>query len=620
MLLCAVGIQEFAREVDDLLAVERHDKARICLHLGHNGGLKVFFIRKGGKACGILLGYDNGHTLLRFTDGKLCAVKTLVFFGNHVEVDAKAVGKLTDGNRHAAGTKVVTTLDEAGSLLAAEQTLELALLGRVTLLHLGTAGFQRIHLVGLGGAGSTATAVTSRATAEQDDHVTRCGALTAYVLGRCGRDHGTDLHALGGIAVVVKLVYLTRCKTDLVAVGGIACGRRGDDLLLRKLAGHGFRERAERICRARHTHGGVHVRASGKRIADRTADTGGGTAKRLDLGGMVMRFIFEEEKPFFGLSVYIHVHFDGAGVDLLGFVELRKLAVCLQITGSDRGKIHEIDGLCAADGTAGRQILLIGFFEKRILKMHVVDRRQEGGMAAVIRPIGVDHADLGNGGVALLLCEIIAAEAEVVHIHGKALIRQKSGKACIVQLCKAGKRFNTRGLFIARHERCGLFKHRLTALHAVDNVFLHTLDVGIGQVAKEEVYTCGTHGRTLALRDDLDALRGGIGTLVILTRQIFHSKDMTCGKIRLLGGSDIQLGLGEHRADGVIKQLLIDIFHVVAVEKAEACQLLNAEKATKIGKEGICLMGESVFLFYIYTIYHQLFSPARIARAPISRR
>ena len=44
MLLRAVGVQEFALDVADDIAVPAHDKARLRRHLGHDGGLQVFQI------------------------------------------------------------------------------------------------------------------------------------------------------------------------------------------------------------------------------------------------------------------------------------------------------------------------------------------------------------------------------------------------------------------------------------------------------------------------------------------------------------------------------------------------------------------------------------------------
>ena len=57
-----------------------------------------------------------------------------------------------------------------------------------------------LHVVGLGGAGGAADAVTSGAAAEKHDLVARRGALAAHVGGRRGAHDGADLHALGHVS------------------------------------------------------------------------------------------------------------------------------------------------------------------------------------------------------------------------------------------------------------------------------------------------------------------------------------------------------------------------------------------------------------------------------------
>lgn len=55
----------------------------------------------------------------------------------------------------------------------------------------------------------------------------------------------------------------------------------------------------------------------------------------------------------------------------------------------------------------------------------------------MVGPIGVDHADLGDGGVAILIAEVLLAEGDVRFVHGKAAIGDKGGKAGLVELAEA---------------------------------------------------------------------------------------------------------------------------------------------------------------------------------------
>ncbi len=52
-------------------------------------------------------------------------------------------------------------------------------------------------------------------------------------------------------------------------------------------------------------------------------------------------------------------------------------------------------------------------------------------MTAVVRPVGVDHADLGDGRVPMLCPEIVAAETEVVEVHREALFIEETLKLVV---------------------------------------------------------------------------------------------------------------------------------------------------------------------------------------------
>ena len=187
MLLRAVGVQEFALDVADDIAVPAHDKARLRRHLGHDGGLQVFPVGCGNEFLRVLFRHHNGHALLALGDGKLGAVQPVIFFRYGVQVNGKAVGQLTDGDGNTARTEVVAALDHPRCFLCAEQALQLALHRRIALLHLCTAGLQALQLVGFGGPCRAAAAVAARAAAQQDHHVSGDGLLTAHVLPRAPR-------------------------------------------------------------------------------------------------------------------------------------------------------------------------------------------------------------------------------------------------------------------------------------------------------------------------------------------------------------------------------------------------------------------------------------------------
>ncbi len=121
---------------------------------------------------------------------------------------------------------------------------------------------------------------------------------------------------------------------------------------------------------------------------------------------------FKEEQPVLVLAVDIDLHLDGAGVDLLGLVDIGHDAGLLEILGADGAHVHEADGLgVATELVAHLHVAVEGLLHHGVVDRHVIQDGTEGGVAAVIGPIGVDHADLGDGGVAIFIAEVLLQKA-----------------------------------------------------------------------------------------------------------------------------------------------------------------------------------------------------------------
>ena len=515
---------------------------------GHRRGLQVLLVGECDEGIHVLGRQRYGHALLRLGNGELRAIEPIVLLGHGIQVDVQAVGQLADGHGHAAGTEVVAALDHAAGVPAAEQALDLALHGRVTLLHLGPATFQGFHGMGLGRARGAADAVAARAAAEKHHHIARRRGLATHVVGRRGAHHRADLHALGGVAGVVQLVHLTRGQADLVAVGGVAGRRRGHELALRKLAGNGVGHGHRGIGRACDAHGLVHVGAARERVADGAAHAGGRTAEGLDLGGMVVGLVLKEVQPVLLLAIDIYLALDGAGVDLLGLVEPGENALFLQPLRADGAHIHEAHRLFVAPKLATQlQVAVEGGLHVGVGDFHLIQHGAEGGVAAVIGPVGVDHLDLGDGGVATLLGEVRAAELDVGQIHGQAALVDETGQLVIGKGSEAlddlhvGRALEGHGQSVARIQR------GLAGLHRVDDVALHGLHVVFSQIAFQVVHHRRAHSGALALADELDALARRIGALVELAGQKLHGEHRRAVGLGQLEGGGVGLRLGEHR-------------------------------------------------------------------------
>lgn len=128
------------------------------------------------------------------------------------------VRQFADCNGNAARAEIIAPPDQAGNLRVAEQPLDFPFLGRVALLHLCTACFQRLYRMRLRRACCAAAAVAARTPAQKDDDVARLRFFPYYVFCRGGAHYGADFHTLCSIAVMIYFMHLARCKADLVSI------------------------------------------------------------------------------------------------------------------------------------------------------------------------------------------------------------------------------------------------------------------------------------------------------------------------------------------------------------------------------------------------------------------
>ena len=604
VLGCAVGVEELAGQVDDGDAVPGHAHARLGGNLGDNGRLEVLLSGVAHELLDVTVGDGTGHALLGLRDSELGAVQAVVLLGHGIKVDIQAVGKLAHGDRDAAGAKVVAALDQTAGVAAAEQALQLALDRGVALLDLSTRGLDGLGVLGLGGAGGTADAVTAGAAAQQDDLVGGGGALATHVVFRGSAHDGADLHALGDVAGVIEFVDLTGGKADLVAVAGVAGGSSGHELALRQLALERLGDRDGGVAGAGDAHGLIHIAAARERVADGAAHAGGGTAEGLDLGRVVVGLVLKEEQPVLVLAIDIDLHLDGAGVDLLGLVDIGHDAGLLEVLGADGAHVHEADGLgVATEFVAHLHVAVEGLLHHGVVDRHVVQDGAEGGVAAVVGPVGVDHTDLGDGGVAVLIAEVLLAEGDVRLVHGKAALGNKGGKAGFVELAETVEYLDGLGLGGLHVQRLGQVERGDARLDGVHHVVLDGIDGGLVQSARDHIDLGGAHGGALALADELHALAGGVGALVKLARQEFDGKDgaIACGELVV---GHIDLGLAKDGRHAGAEKLLVDALDVVAVDDPQGLDALDAENFGQLALELLSLDVEPGFLLHVDTRDH----------------
>ena len=441
---------------------------------------------------------------------------------------------------------------------------------------------------------------------------------TTFFLRRRGRDRAY-LEALGDVAGVVELVDEAGGEAYLVAVGAVTRRRAGAELALRELVGKGVLERGGGVARAGYAHGLVDVGPAGERVAYRAAYAGGRAAEGLYLRRVVVRLVLEHQKPGLVLAVVVDRDMYGAGVYLLALVEEAEGALRLEVLRAYRREVHERHGpVLPAQLAADAQVVFIALAHLEVLNLDGVDYGSEGGVPAVVGPVGVEHAYLRHRGVAAHPGEVGAAELGVVGVHGEAHARRQGLEPGAVERGEALEHGHVRRLGIVGGEARAHLKAGLAGLDGVYHAALYGLERRLVQLALEQVDLGREHGGPLPARDKLDALGGGVRALVKLPGQILHGEGRV--GLRQLEERVVDLRLVEHDGQALRKERGVEPLDVVAVQKPHTLEPLHAGQGLEFGKRPARLLVVGRALFHVNSVYHLQPSVAASALAPMSRR
>ena len=525
MLTHTVGIQERTVHLHNGIAPPFHNQPWFLGDFRHFRRFEVFFISQLGEFTQ-MLGTDNhSHALLRFGDGQFRAVKALVLFLHRIQIDGKARSQFADSHGHTARTKVVAALNHAADNRIAEQALNLALRGRIALLHFGTAGGQGFFRMFLRGTGGPAAAITAGTPAHEHDDITGSRHFPYHIGLRCSGDYRADFHALGHVAFVVNFPYLPRSQTNLVAVGAVASSSAQGDFLLGQFARQGVLEQAARVSSTGDAHGLIDIGTAGQRVADSTAQTGSGTTERLDFRRMVVGFILEHHQPILFFAVDICFHHDGAGIDFLRFIQVCQLAVLAQGLHADNRNIHQrhITVFSGIEFFPVLQVFRISLGNARRVitlgNLHFIHRRSKGGMTAVVGPICINYSKFCNGRRTLFrIPEVNLAERHVRQTHGKALGLPKILQSFDIQIIEVFQHFNISRLLVFTNQGFRLLQAGLTAFHLVDAVILYFAKGFSVHITDNDDNLGHPDFRAFLLGNQLHALGCRVRRLVILPR------------------------------------------------------------------------------------------------------
>ena len=157
---------------------------------------------------------------------------------------------------------------------------------------------------------------------------------------------------------------------------------------------YGILQRRIGVRAACYAHGLVGIGPASQNITDCPAQAGSRAAKRLDFGGMVVRFVLKFQQPFFRLAIHLNVRRYAACVDLFTFVQVMYLALIFQRFCTYGAQIHQgmraLSTACIAPGLLIDSQRLLKCRAHRPFRQHdFIQYRGKGGMPAVIRPIGI---------------------------------------------------------------------------------------------------------------------------------------------------------------------------------------------------------------------------------------
>ena len=226
-------------------------------------------------------------------------------------------------------------------------------------------------------------------------------------------------------------------------------------------------------------------------------------------------------------------------------------------------------------------------------------------MAAVVGPVGVHHAYLGDGRVTLfLIAEVSLQELEVVQVHRKAHVLQQVGERGLVHVDKAGDRCDGGRDGVLHLEGGRLVHRRLARLDRVNQVAADFVHIRIGQFAFEHIDFRRRDCRAFAAGQQLDALRARVRALVKLAGQRLDREHgvsaRRTGKVLVV--AHVRHGLGKNNALGFFVGLRGESLGVVAAQVPHVGQVLNLQQVVQAGKQAARLYVKAGLFFGITTI------------------
>jgi hypothetical protein len=200
-----------------------------------------------------------------------------------------------------------------------------------------------------------------------------------------------------------------------------------------------------------------------------------------------MRFVFEEKEPVFLFAVFPRFDADGTGVDFITHLKIGQLALFEQEFHHDGGGVHKRNrAFFAVNRFMQGDVAVVRALDVLRVNAHLIYMRQEGGMAAVVGPVGVQQPQLGHGGVAPRVTEENPAAGKVVGIHGQPHLLDKGFQTAEFAETVDGLHIGGGTAFVG--QRQGDLAAAFAALNRVENGGPQFIAVPPAQLAYKDIH------------------------------------------------------------------------------------------------------------------------------------
>ena len=218
-----------------------------------------------------------------------------------------------------------------------------------------------------------------------------------------------------------------------------------------------------------------------------------------------MGFILKADQPLFRVRVGsvsrcdLYRYHDGAGIDLVRLLHIRKHAVVAQFLHCDQSQIHQADKLVISaliQLLSGIQIAHIAGFQRgtvvTVRKGNVLQLSRKRRMTAVIGPVGIQHADLGHGRIPVFLSlEIVLDMQKILKGHCQAQGIVQFLQCLLIHRAEAVKDLDISRLVIFRNQCRRFFQTGLAGIYRIDAVCFDPCKIVIRDITGDHI----GHGR-----------------------------------------------------------------------------------------------------------------------------